>query len=127
MSWVSDDGAHDGWTAPLFADGAIGSGWLHSGVLVARLGDGTTLDVGAWQSRPESDIIGWVAACECGWRGTPASRVATPAEHDPTRRRIFSESYDLDGDVECALDVHGAWTAHLEPFERVSNVAEAAR
>jgi hypothetical protein len=30
VSWVNEDGTHEGWTAPLFADGAIGSGWLIS-------------------------------------------------------------------------------------------------
>lgn len=126
MVWFNKDGEHEGASVPLFADGAVGSGWRHGGVLVTCLGDGTKLAVEEWQSRPESGVIGWLPVCSCGWRGTPATRVPTAQEHDPARRQIFCLKYHLDEVAENALMFYDEWKAHIEPFDLLAEVKEAA-
>lgn len=62
---------HEGWAGALFADGAVGSGFGPGGISVTMRPDGTDLAYDGWQARPDSDVVGWVGACQCGWRGQP--------------------------------------------------------
>jgi hypothetical protein len=53
MGWIHDSGyipayAHEGYPAMVLLDGS---------------------DTGLWALRNESSVIGWRAACDCGWRG----------------------------------------------------------
>lgn len=48
---------------------------------------------GGWQRdapEVEGDPLGWVACCECGWRGVPYTRVRSVDEEDPAARRVHS-------------------------------------
>src|SRR5215207_5044816 len=89
MGWQTDDEKHEGWLAPTFADGGLGSGYFSEGVLVARIGE-QELEVEQWQYRPDDDVIGWLTVCECGWRGQPWTRVREAGEQDLAVRKVYS-------------------------------------
>lgn len=104
-------GDHEGWVAPLFADGAVGCGWHKGGIMVTALGDGTELDYDDWQARPPVEVVGHVAACSCGWRG-------------PVQRGLAHEDgYLEDGDEGRVIE---AWRRHIEPAKMTELVSEAA-
>lgn len=144
MTWQTDDGKHEGWVAPTFADGGIGSGWAgpapgtgNGGVLVARIGD-RELDYDDWQYRPEAEVTGWVMACNCNpdprrWRGKrvllgqPWTRVTSPAEQDLAARRVYSPGGDYgDGPREIEDACHAEWRAHVRPDEVLAEVSTLA-
>lgn len=120
MSWTTDDGSHEGWTADTFTDDALGGGWGTPpdggppGVLVAVLGT-RRLDYADWQYRPPAAITGWRGACDCGWRGPIHPRPAGMTAED---------AIDAPEDIEDAC--HAAWQAHVEPFEGASDLRRLA-
>jgi len=140
MSWQTDDGKHEGWAAQTFADGGLGSG-LGSptarelgrepraedyGVLVSRI-DGRELAYDDWQYRPEAEVTGWVSVCECGWRGTPWTRVTIPAEQNLTARRAYTVPGDLgDSPREVEDACHAEWKEHIRPHLVLAEVADLA-
>lgn len=140
MGWTTDDGKHEGWAAPTFTDGALGSGWgappaerlgreltaEDYGVLVAWIGQ-RELEYDEWQYRPEAEVTGWVAACGCGWRGTPWTRVADPAEQNVADRRAYSGGGDFDQaprEVEDAC--HAEWHEHVRPHQVLADIVGLA-
>lgn len=123
MGWQTGDGSHEGWAAPLFADGALGSGWDSGGVMVTDLAD-RRLSWEERQIRPDADVIGWVAVCGCGWRGIPYTRARTPEDENRSERRWYSPDSFAPGSLE--ESVHEEWKAHTAPGEAVSEVAELA-
>lgn len=139
MSWVTDDGKHEGWVADVLADGRLTSSSTGSGVLVPR-GDRTDAVARAHAEgrSPGTDdmyevmsydhVVGWQTCCECGWRGPRWDRAATvPATTTghPWRGADSEDAVLADGTVvEDAA--HAAWLAHTDPFEAVSEVEAAA-
>lgn len=124
MSWQTDDGKHEGWLAPTFTDGALGSGWSHQGVMVTRIGE-RELEYEQWQHRPEAEVTGWVTACECGWRGLPWTRVTAPDDQDLAARRVYSPDADEPQGVHDAS--HAEWKEHVSPHEILTEVAALSR
>lgn len=123
MSWSTDDGKHEAWLAPTFADGAYGSGSNGEGVLVTRIGS-QRLAYDDWQTRPDTDVIGWTTVCECSWRGPLWTRVASPEWQDLSKRRVFS----ADGFEPAELEDGGSydeWRAHIKPVELLADVEAA--
>jgi len=123
VGWSNEDGTHEGWAGTLFADGWVGSGWERGGVSVTRAPDGSF----RWDERtvrPDTEVIGWVPVCECGWRGQTITRVASLDDVDVAARRIYSPNSHLPEELEDDL-VLPQWRAHVEPVDLVLAVAEA--
>lgn len=123
MTWELEDGQHEGFLAPTFADGGLGGGSSSRGVNVTRIGD-RDLPIEQWQDRPYADVIGWTTVCECGWRGPLWERVADPDEQDLAARKVYSEDGYGD-DLEATS--HAEWKDHVRPFEGLGEIAALAR
>jgi hypothetical protein len=120
MGPVVGDVQHEGWVVPFFADGAESAGTTSNrGVLV-------DFDRDEW--RPDSDVIGWRAGCDCGWRGPEWLRVASPGEAewvDVAGRLIHNpDSAYLEPDAEQV--VIDEWRQHIAPHKLMERVEEAA-
>ncbi|WP_436535677.1 hypothetical protein [Actinoplanes sp. HUAS TT8] len=105
MSYISDDGHHQGWIAPVFLDGSLGISVTDAIVTVGYGPDGAYLDPADQQERPDTEVTGWMMVCSkpapyrewpaLTWRGSLWSRVRTPAEQDLTARRVcLSDDYN---------------------------------
>lgn len=132
MGWlgpVVGNTQHEGYVLPLFADGQEGSGTSSGRGYHVGEYDGT--DAGDW--RPSSEVTGWVAACECGWRGLPWARDSSGSNVDACvvdhMKRVIhlghaAEWADLDDDAESA--VIGQWRAHIAPWKSLEDVGDLA-
>lgn len=71
-------------------------------------------DVATW--RPVSDVIGWVAGCECGWRARPWLR-ATAGQHTDRQARLLAPvSHWADLAHVDELAVMADWEQHVAPL-----------
>ncbi|MGN2642459.1 hypothetical protein ACTD5D_41060 [Nocardia takedensis] len=130
MSRQTDDG-HEGWIAPVFADGMYGSIWSGAGVGVTHRADGTIVPSAEQQFRPDSEVTGWRVQCDdlnnhgrqC-WRGQFWTRVTDPFEHNPEQRRIFAEDALLTTADEDLM--MREWEAHIAPTRGTAEVRWAA-
>lgn len=121
MGWIGP-GEHEGWVVPVFADGIEGIGTTGSlGVLV-------DFDRDEW--RPDEDVTGWRAGCECGWRGPFWTRV-----HDSERKPWFdatTRQINNPGKFSAYLEdaaervVVDEWRQHIAPHKIVEVVEDAA-
>lgn len=132
MTWVTDDGAHEGWVLPTFADGGLGGAWgappdgsTSRAVAVTRIGT-RELEYADWQWRSPSEITGWVSGCSCRWRGTTWTRVATPDEHDPAAGRVYAEDGMADDQSQLEDRAHREWARHVAPDEALRVVSDLA-
>jgi len=82
------------------------------------------VEVEEWRS--DAAVVGWVAGCECGWRGRPWTRVPSPELADRSARLLTTSGdfYDLDGPEETL--VMDEWRTHIAPFRTIEAVEEAA-
>lgn len=124
MSRQTDDGKHEGFVAPWFPDGMLGTVFQGDTVL-ARMPrtDGRKLhdyDHGEEVERPDAEVSGWQPVCECGWRGSLWRRVATESEQDLTAYRAYSPD-SLSDDFDIVLMVE--WDRHIAPTTAVHEVA----
>ncbi|NKY87513.1 hypothetical protein [Nocardia veterana] len=94
--------------------------------------DGTHLGAGDWQYRTDAEVVAWQVICtdltsshtrEC-WRGPVWTRLATAAEHDPGRRRIYSADALLPEDLEELLMAD--WDRHIAPSRGCYDIESAA-
>lgn len=138
MSRMTDDGAHEGYIAHVFADGMSGSGSSNGGPTVTHRADGTRIPYEDRQSRSWDEVIGFQAVCDghrgrpC-WRGPVWARVATPMEGlddtaylDPfgDRRVHAPNRFGLSESAEDLL--MQAWDEHIAPFRGCYAVEVAA-
>jgi hypothetical protein len=141
VGYQSDDGLHEGWAAADFGDGRFSVGSAGGGAMVRRFVPGPLS--GQHEGEPDVGVdgrtaVGWRGLCECGWRGPMWQRVATPAEHDPDRHRVFDPDPSMYGDPPAnaagvdglrLVDVEDAiwreWCEHLPP-PSLTVVREAA-
>ena len=75
--------------------------------------------------RPDSDVVGWVAGCTCGWRGTPWTRVP-PELADPTARRLAVTGPWADLDAADEHLVITEWRRHIAGWQALEDVEEVA-
>jgi hypothetical protein len=130
MTWETEDGTHEGWVAPLFADGAISASSGFDTYTVSYDAAGASLfDRDEW--RPGAAVVGWVAACTCGWRGQPWLRAAELSDEDLAARRVYGDYRADDGrllfDPEQATvsaAVRTEWQQHVEPDLLLAEIAE---
>ena len=119
-----------------YRDGSTVEGVWKDGTLLR--GDGTThshtsgqvrrevIDQ-AEQWRPGAAVVGWVAGCTCGWRGTPWSRVPA-AEADPAARRLATAGPWADLEAADENRVRQEWRGHIAGWQALEDVeATAAR
>jgi hypothetical protein len=128
VSWLSEDGQHEGYVARVFADGALGAGVAPEGVIVSELGD-VVLGREDWEHRPAGEVVGFVAACECGWRGLPWTRVTSPDRFDLTARRVDASDEDVlypDGTTTIERLARLEWDKHTAPDEALVEVTVLA-
>ncbi|MGO4230901.1 hypothetical protein AB4Y72_18815 [Arthrobacter sp. YAF34] len=130
MGWISNDNEHEGWAAAVAPDGRLSASSRGEGMLVKGITGHYKPDkmLPDHEVVPDSEIIGWRGACECGWQGELWERVTSPAAADFSRRRDYLSPDDFahaSSEVENAI--HDEWKAHLAPLEVVAGVEAAAR
>jgi len=104
VGWLTEDGRHEGYLAPMFGDGQRGRGITggsvpHDEVVVGDQGqreDGSW----TWPTRPAGEVTGWVVCCDCysntsfgpagSWVGPVFTRVPSKTQEDLAARRIFA-------------------------------------
>lgn len=121
MSWSTEDGVHEGWAATVVA-------WEDGPAVVGFRGSSLVLDDGSLL--PESETIGWRAACSCGWAGKRFSRKSHPMS-------VYVENpgtaYSAEGGpapVWLESICHAEWIEHTGEqgrFDLVRNAAELCR
>ena len=117
----------DGSTAEgLWQDGTIlrGDGIVHS-----HTSGQVRLEVvdQAEEWRPDVAVVGWVAGCTCGWRGTCWTRVSLELADPATRRLAVTGPW---ADLEAADEnrVMTEWRRHIAGWQALEDVeATAAR
>lgn len=132
MGWVPHDealaGVHEGWAAWVAPDGRLSGSSTAAGFLVARPDTATATTRQRVQPQtveesqdliPWADLVGWQAACACGWTGLSWRRAETiPGRHngeDPDDAHL-PDGHTVD---TAALE---AWQAHIEPLETLGQV-----
>lgn len=120
MGRQTEDGRHEGYVEFVFADGTSGGSWS-AGPIATTAADGTSLEYDDWQRRDDADVVAWRAVCSdmsrydgcTGWRGPTWTRVASPAEQDLTRGRIYSPDSMLSDELDTL--VLADWERHTAP------------
>lgn len=127
MSWVTDDGRHEGYAALITKDGREAHGSRQAGMLMET---GHYDATGTWQDgeiTPWSELLGWEARCDhdgktC-WAG-PMWRRPTGADMQDASELDLSADYPpgtpsiWGGDHMTAEDaIYVAWSAHVDAHE----------
>jgi hypothetical protein len=130
-----DDGPCDGDRVRLtYRDGCTAEGLWQDGTLIR--GDGIVhahtsgqvrLEVidKAEEWRPDAAVVGWVAGCTCGWRGTPWTRVP-PELADPAARRLATAGPWADLEAADEHRVRQDWLRHIAGWQALEDVEAAA-
>ena len=115
----------DGRTAEgLWQDGTVMGG---DGIMPADAGGQVHCEVieEAEEWRPDADVVGWVAGCTCGWRGTPWVRVL-PGMADPAARRLATAGPWADLEAADETRVMREWRRHIAGWQALEDVEAAA-
>ena len=75
--------------------------------------------------RPDAAVVGWVAGCTCGWRGTPWTRVP-PELADPAARRLAITGPWADLEAADENRVITEWRRHIAGWQALEDVEQAA-
>ena len=138
MGWIPNDdalvGEHEGYAAYMAPDGRL-SGTSSAAGFLTRRADADAVVAKAWRAGrtptdediydliPWADLVGWQAACECGWIGLSWRRDQTiPGKYDG----VDSEDAYLPDGSTVDDAAREAWEAHIAPFERLGRVMAAA-
>jgi hypothetical protein len=79
----------------------------------------------AEQWRPDAAVVGWVAGCTCGWRGTPWTRVPAPEAADPAARRLAVTGPWADLEAADENRVRQEWRRHIAGWQALEEVEQA--
>lgn len=101
----------------VFADGADGAERQEAMVLIPA--DGGQGPDGFMSER---DVIGWRAACTCGWIGEPWLRGASERTHHPALRVAYSADGIVPKQVEDG-PLFAEWHGHVHPLEQLGFLA----
>ena len=128
MSWINDDGDHEGWAAAEMPDGRVSTGEGAGGISVRAPADAISpASAGQAEVVNGRDAIGWRGICSCGWLGPVHRRVPARQDADPARHLVYWAVPDIWADpppgTEDAIRVE--WQAHL-PAESLGDVKAAA-
>lgn len=128
VSWMTEDGDHEGWAARLLPDGRISAG------STGRRGpDGTVTFYELVETSddlvPSADVSGWRGHCACGWVGEQVwQRVSDPALADAAAGRVYVAIGDIaDAPTEVEDAIHADWRTHVGPHLALAAVTTAAR
>jgi len=144
MGWLTEDGRHEGYLAPMFGDGQRGRG-ITGGTIPPDevvVGDEVQRADGSWTwpTRPAGEVTGWVVCCDChstasfgapsSWIGPVFTRVPSRTLESLMARRVFAADNDVAYASERA-DVQGAavelWrTEHAFGSDALTEVEAAA-
>lgn len=117
----------DGSTAEgVWFDGTVLGG---DGIMPAGAGGPVDCEVvdQAEEWRPDAEVVGWVAGCTCGWRGTPWTRIP-PGLVDPAARRLAVAGPWADLESTDETRVMAEWRRHIAGWQALEDVeATAAR
>ncbi len=111
-------------TEGVWSDGTVVRG---DGIVHAHTSGQVRLEVieQAEQWRPDAAVVGWVAGCTCGWRGTPWTRVP-PELADPAARRLAVTGPWADLEAADENRVMTEWRRHIAGWQALEDVEEAA-
>jgi hypothetical protein len=76
--------------------------------------------------RPDAEVVGWVAGCTCGWRGSPWARVTAWELADPAARRLAVAGPWADLEAADEDLVMTEWRRHIAGWQALEDVEEAA-
>ena len=76
--------------------------------------------------RPDAAVVGWVAGCTCGWRGTCWTRVPVPELADPAARRLATTGPWADLEAADETRVMQEWRRHIAGWQALEDVEQAA-
>ncbi len=76
--------------------------------------------------RPDAAVVGWVAGCTCGWRGSPWTRVPVPQLAEPAARRLAVTGPWADLEAADENRVMQEWRRHIELWRTLEDVEQAA-
>jgi len=122
MGWLTDDGRHEGYLAPMFGDGQRGHGITGGPDDEIVVGPELEGEDGSWiwPTRPAGEVTGWVVCCDCNssasygppstWVGPVFTRVPSKTQESLAARRIFAP----DDDVAYAADRQDVHDAAVE-------------
>ncbi|MDE9363997.1 hypothetical protein PZ938_00110 [Luteipulveratus sp. YIM 133132] len=139
MTWVTDDGRHEGYLVAEFADGVRANGISGGGVppdrvIVATTYEGDlaeTIPVPQHQTRPAGQVVGWRVMCQCyapdgpmepvgSWMSSGLLiRVPSPTLEDLPGRRVYAADDDVvDVDDRDDVDELGRQVWRTEHADR---------
>lgn len=143
MGWIDDNGLHEGYVVPEFADGALGQPVSGGGVpqdqVIVEISYSPNAGEDLVLTRPAAEAIGWRILCDCRdertgdllpaekrWRSPLLVRVPSKALEDLDGGRIYAADEDViyvgDGD-----DAHEAVLRQLWRSEHVDERDALAR
>ncbi len=148
MGWMTEDGLHEGYVVPVFADGVRGAGISGGGIPDDQVIVGSHYDdsdpsrpTTHYETRPAAEAIGWCIACACRdrsgllldpekqWVSALLARVPSRSLEDVSGGRIYAADEDViyvadGGEVEEQL--RRRWTTeHAGGREALARVVAA--
>lgn len=143
MGWVTDDGQHEGYLVPEFADGVRGSGTTGGGVpndqvIVDMIWDDEPEAGWRHVTRPAGEVIAWRVMCDCTppigarsqWASAkPIARVPSQALEDLAARRMWADDENVPYASE-RTDVEDVargiwWTEHAGRHDALGHLEAA--
>lgn len=114
MGWVTEDGLHEGYLVPMFADGQRGAGVMSGSIPADQVVVGSQTEqqdgTWAWPTRPAAEVTGWVVCCDCSrrggfgapdvWVGPVFARVPSKSLESLGDRRVFAVDDDVPETAE---------------------------
>lgn len=135
MGWIDEDGMHEGYFLPLFADGSQGSSLHGDQIEIGVDPEGRKIPIGKRELRSQDEVTGWDLCCNCSFKGSRQyrtvvlarwERVWPPEISDPAARRVATDDpWWIDGDPaveEAALPV---WESHVSPQKAIEAITSA--
>lgn len=130
MRWDMRDGLHEGSLSAIIRDGRVSED-VRMGVVAVEGISGVFPrhpNIKTHEMVPDDQIVGWCAACTCGWRGPRWSRVDTSRQAALSKRLAYLPSLGFavpSVAVEEALRLE--WEKHAFPAAAISELSAAVR
>lgn len=128
MSWITDDGDHEGWAVAEMPDGRVSTGEGVGGISVQAPEDAVSLTPAARSEVVNGrDAVGWRGICTCGWLGPLWRRVPAEKDADAARHLVYWAVPDIWADYPPGTEdvIRAEWRAHL-PSPAIADVKAAA-